>query len=87
MTPASIREAGRKHGGRPDTNARARARTALVATCLVMGLGLVPGTSAQQSSIAGLAYDAQTRSVVPIPASERALQTAVAETWFKVSSE
>lgn len=52
-----------------------------------MGLGLVPGASAQQSSVAGLAYDAQTRSVVPIPASERALQTAVAEPWFKVSDE
>lgn len=52
-----------------------------------MGMGLVSGASAQQSSVAGLAYDAQTRSAVPIPASERALQTAVAEPWFKVSNE
>lgn len=81
MTPASIREASRQHGGRPV----AKARTALVATCLVMGLGLVSGASAQQSSVAGLAYDALTRSMVPIPTSERALQTTVAESWFKVS--
>ena len=34
-----------------------------------------------------LAYDAQTRGPVPIPPSERGLQTAVAEPWFKVSDE
>lgn len=83
MTPAFFREAGRQHGGRPG----AKARAALIATCLVMGMGLVSGASAQQSSLAGLAYDAQTRSTVPIPASEHALQTAVAESWFKVSDE
>ena len=83
MTPAFFREAGRQHGGRPG----AKVRAALVATCLVMGVGLMPAASAQQSSAAGLAYDAQTRSAVPIPASERALQTAMAESWFKVSNE
>jgi len=83
MTPASFREAGRQHGDRHG----ARVRAALLATCLVMGAGLMPAASAQQSSVAGLAYDAQTRSAVPIPASERALQTAVAEPWFKVSNE
>ncbi|MFB8831188.1 hypothetical protein ACE0DR_22150 [Azotobacter sp. CWF10] len=83
MTPAFFREADRQHGGRPG----AKARAALIATCLVMGMGLVSGASAQQSSLAGLAYDAQTRSTVPIPASEHALQTAVAESWFKVSDE
>jgi lactonase len=33
----------------------------------------------------GLAYDSQTRGPVPIPPSERGLQTVVAEPWFKVS--
>src|SRR5438309_829857 len=33
----------------------------------------------------GLTYDSQTRGPVPIPPSERGLQTVVAETWFKVS--
>lgn len=83
MTPASFREAGRQRGGRPG----AKVRTALVATCLAMGMGLAPGASAQQSSAAGLTYDAHTRSAVPIPPSERALQTAEAESWFKVSDE
>src|SRR4051794_35215646 len=34
-----------------------------------------------------LVYDAQTRGPVPIPPSERSLQTVVAEPWFKVSDE
>jgi lactonase len=83
MIPASFREVSRAHGDRPG----AKVRTALVAACLLVGGGLVSGASAQQGSVAGLAYDAQTRSAVPIPASERALQTTVAEPWFKVSSE
>jgi lactonase len=33
----------------------------------------------------GLTYDSQTRGPVPIPPSERGLQTVVAEPWFKVS--
>lgn len=41
----------------------------------------------QASASAGLAYDAQTQSAAPIPPSERALQSAVAESWFKVSDE
>ncbi|CAG2153681.1 hypothetical protein LMG31506_04883 [Cupriavidus yeoncheonensis] len=44
-------------------------------------MGLKSGASAR------LAYDAQTRSAVPIPPSERALQTTVAASWFKVSDE
>lgn len=36
---------------------------------------------------AGLAYDAQTKGPVPIPPSERALQTATAKPWFTVSTE
>ncbi|KQO80460.1 lactonase [Methylobacterium sp. Leaf90] len=34
-----------------------------------------------------LAYDAQSRGPVPIPPTERGLQTVVAELWFKVSDE
>jgi lactonase len=34
-----------------------------------------------------LTYEAQTRGPVPIPPSERGLQTVVAEQWFKVSHE
>jgi lactonase len=33
-----------------------------------------------------LTYDAQTRGPVPIPPSERSLQTVIAEPWFKVSN-
>lgn len=63
-------------------------KTAIAAVCLVAGLGLAGGAAAQQApASAGLAYDDQTRSVVPIPPSERALQSAVAEPWFKVSEQ
>ncbi|POA82322.1 SMP-30/gluconolactonase/LRE family protein [Pseudomonas sp. FW305-E2] len=50
-------------------------------------MGFTSAASAQQGAAAGLAYDAQTQSAVPIPPSERALQTVVAEPWFKVSHE
>ncbi len=46
------------------------------------------GIFGQQSMAAeGLKHDAQTMGPVPIPAGERALQTATAETWFKVSKD
>ncbi len=49
---------------------------------------LAPAAHAQQGGAArALAYDAQTRGPVPIPPSERGLQTVVAEPWFKVSHE
>ena len=32
-------------------------------------------------------YDTLTRGLVPIPPSERSLQTGMAEPWFKVSDE
>lgn len=56
-------------------------------TCLVVGASFALGAAAQQPAAAGLAYDAQTQSVVPIPPSERTLQSTVAEPWFKVSNE
>ena len=43
--------------------------------------------SQQGEAAPALAYDAQTRGPVPIPPSERGLQTVVAERWFKVSDE
>jgi len=49
---------------------------------------LAAGAHAQQGGAAlALAYDAQTRGPVPIPPSERSLQTVVAEPWFKVSDQ
>jgi len=59
------------------------AKAVIAATYLVIGMGFMSAASAQQAQ--GLAYGAQTRSVVPIPPSERALQTTEAEFWFKVS--
>ena len=41
----------------------------------------------QSEATLALTYDAQTRGPVPIPPSERTLQTVVAEPWFKVSHE
>ncbi len=41
----------------------------------------------QNGGVRALAYDAQTRGPVPIPPSERGLQTVVAKPWFKVSDE
>ena len=49
---------------------------------------LAAGTYAQYSGATlALTYDSQTRGPVPIPPSERSLQTAVAEPWFTVSRE
>src|SRR3954462_14146963 len=46
------------------------------------------GAHAQQvGPVPALVYDAQTRGPVPIPPSERGLQTVVAEPWFKASDE
>lgn len=57
----------------------------LAITMLLMG-GL--GASVQPSPAAtGLTYDAYTRGPVPIPPSERSLQTVTARLWFNVSSE
>jgi lactonase len=41
----------------------------------------------QRKSVDTLVYDAQTRGPVPIPPSERNLQTVVAEPWFKASDQ
>ena len=41
----------------------------------------------QDGSAIALRYDSHTRGPVPIPPSERSLQTVVAEPWFKVSDK
>lgn len=57
---------------------------AVIAILLIGGMG----ASVQQSPAAtALTYDALTQGPAPIPPSERTLQTAVAESWFKVSEE
>jgi lactonase len=49
---------------------------------------LAAGADGQQGQGAlALTYDAQTRGPVPIPPSERSLQTVFAEPWFKVSDQ
>ncbi len=49
---------------------------------------LAAGAQGQQNGgVRALAYDTQTRGPVPIPPSERGLQTVVAEPWFKVSHQ
>jgi lactonase len=41
--------------------------------------------AAQKANVPTLLYDEQTRGPVPIPPSERNLQTVIAEPWYKVS--
>ncbi len=63
-------------------------RAAAGMVCFVIGAAFAFYAAAQQSPVSsGLAYDAQTQSPVPIPPSERALQSTVAEPWFKVSKD
>jgi lactonase len=63
-------------------------RSAIGVICVLPALGLADATSAQQAPLSGgLAYDAQTQGPVPIPPSERALQTTVATPWFQVSQQ
>jgi len=55
---------------------------------ILAGLSVTDGVVARQAPRSGgLTYDAQTRGPVPIPPSERALQTVSATPWFKVSTE
>lgn len=58
-----------------------------IAVTLILFATIATGAYSQEgkSSLA-LVYDSQTRGPVPIPPSERGLQTVVAEPWFKVSA-
>lgn len=61
-------------------------RVAVLGLALAMA-GLSNEASAQQLLSDQLTYDAQTQGPVPIPPSERALQSVVAAPWFQVSNE
>lgn len=59
-------------------------RAAIISVCVLQSFA----ASAQEiSNMPGLRHDANTRSAVPIPPSERDLQTVVAEPYFKVSDQ
>jgi len=62
-----------------------RARSIFTVFALAACLSL--GANAQHSETLALHYDSETRGPVPIPPSERSLQTVVAEPWFKVSHD
>jgi lactonase len=68
-------------------NAQRKVKHACFAAATLFGC-LVAGVYGQQNGAAiSLVYDAQTRGPVPIPPSERNLQTVAAEPWFKVSDK
>jgi lactonase len=62
-------------------------RRGLLSAAALAARAAAAGALAQDSGATALAYDAETRRPVPIPPSERGLQTVVAELWFKVSDE
>lgn len=62
--------------------AKSRLAAFTLFACLAAG-----GYGQRQRAVHALAYDAQTRGPVPIPPSERGLQTVVAEPWFNVSHQ
>jgi len=67
---------------------RSNARILFTTLCVVGCTSFFLNVSAQQMPTnIKLAYDDETRSVAPIPPSERMLQTVVAEPWFKVSND
>ena len=57
-------------------------------TAAVLFLSVVSGAQGQPAADPpALAYDAQTSGPVPVPPSERGLQSVVAQPWFKVSDQ
>ena len=59
----------------------------LVAAAIYACVAANRANAQPRGTVPALAYDARTRGPVPIPPSERELQTVVAEPWFKVSDE
>ena len=53
----------------------------------VLTIGCLGATAQRGLAATGLAYDAQTKGPVPVPPSERALQTVTAQLWLKVSDK
>ncbi|MFZ0592425.1 MAG: hypothetical protein WAM39_18350 [Bryobacteraceae bacterium] len=62
-------------------------RRALLAVSVLFACLASATCAGQRAATLGLTYDAQIRGPVPIPPSERGLQTVVAEPWFKVSHD
>jgi lactonase len=62
-------------------------RPVLLAASALFACLAVGAHAQQRGSALALTYDSQTRGPVPIPPSERGLQTLVAEPWFKVSDK
>jgi lactonase len=68
-------------------NIQAITRQTILATLAFFScLGMAAHTQQDGAAIA-LRYDSHTRGPVPIPPSERSLQTVVAEPWFRVSDK
>jgi lactonase len=63
------------------------ARNAGLATLAFFACLGTDALAQQNGEAIALVYDSQTRGPVPIPPSERNLQTVVAEPWFKVSDK
>jgi hypothetical protein len=61
-------------------------RTCLAIAALLL-LFVIAAYAQQGGTVPALVYDAQTRGPVPIPQSERGLQSVIAQPWFKVSDE
>jgi len=79
---AVYRFPARRHSDRAAVNTRILTRLGGLAIGASFALSALA-----QTPVAGLAHDALTRGPVPIPPSERALQTVVATPWLKVSNE
>jgi len=59
----------------------------VLAACVLWAFLTTGAHRKQDPSALTLTYDVQTRGPVPIPPSERGLQTVVAERWFKVADQ
>jgi lactonase len=62
-------------------------RRALLATSILVACFAAGAHAQRRGATLALTYDDQTRGPVPIPPSERGLQTVVAEPWFQVSHQ
>ena len=63
------------------------ASIAVLALSALLSLPSAAALAQPADPLLALVYDAPTRGPVPIPPSERGLQTVVAKPWFKVSDE
>jgi lactonase len=68
-------------------NMNAVARNTILAILAAFACFEMDAHAQRDRAALALVYDSQTRGPVPIPPSERNLQTVVAEPWFKVSDQ